>query len=89
MKYLSSFFRAGRFRDNNTSHISFSQNVHKLKESSFNKVLKQSFLTVSTAKNVDTFYEIAKDYKPSVRRFIMDDLMDAKIKSIVNWLKQD
>lgn len=89
MKYLSSFFRAGRFRDNNTSHISFSQNVHKLKESSFNKVLKQSFLTVSTAKNIDTFYEIAKDYKPSVRRFIMDDLMDAKIKSIVNWLKQD
>lgn len=90
LKYLGCFFRAGRFRDNNTAHMSFSQNVQKLKESGFNKVLKQqNFLVVSTAKNVDTFYEISKDYKPSVRKFIMDDLMDAKIKSIIDWVKQD
>ncbi|WP_200529749.1 hypothetical protein, partial [Klebsiella pneumoniae] len=89
VKYLGSFFRAGRFRDNNTSHITFSKNIPKLKESNFNKALRQGFLIVSTTKNVDTFYEIAKEYKPSVRKFIMDDLMDAKIKEIINWIKQD
>ncbi|HHB9143501.1 TPA: TIR domain-containing protein [Klebsiella pneumoniae] len=89
VKYLGSFFRAGRFRDNNTSHIAFSKNIPKLKESNFNKALRQGFLIVSTTKNVDTFYEIAKEYKPSVRKFIMDDLMDAKIKEIINWIKQD
>lgn len=89
VKYLGSFFRAGRFRDNNTAHITFSKNIPKLKESGFNKVLKQGFLIVSTAKNVDTFYEIEKEYKPSVRKFIMDDLMDAKIKEIIDWIRED
>ncbi|MBM6635068.1 TIR domain-containing protein [Leclercia adecarboxylata] len=89
VKYLGSFFRAGRFRDNNTAHITFSKNVSKLRENNFNKVLRQGFLVVFTTKNVDTFYEIAKEYKPSVRKFIMDDLMDAKIKDIINWLKED
>lgn len=89
VKYFGSFFRAGRFRDNNIAHITFSKTVPRLKESGFNKTLRQGFLVVSTTKNVDTFYEIAKEYKPSVRKFIMDDLMDAKVKDIVNWLKED
>lgn len=89
VKYLGSFFRAGRFRDNNTAHIIFSKNIPKLKENNFNKILRLGFLVVSTTKNVDTFYEIAKEYKPSVRKFIMDDLMDAKIKEIIDWIKED
>ncbi|UNH27853.1 ATP-binding protein [Moellerella wisconsensis] len=89
VKYLGSFFRAGRFRDNNTAHIAFSQNINKLKENNFNKTLRQGFLVVSTTKNVDTFYEIQKEYKASVRKFIMDDLMDSKIKDLIKWLKQD
>lgn len=88
LSFFGSFFRAGRFRDNNKSHINFSQGVNKLKENNFNKLLRQKFITISVSKTVDTFYEIQKDYKSSVRKFIMDDLMDAKIKSIIDWIKR-
>ncbi len=86
--FFSCFYRAGNFRDLKLEYISFSGYVDKLREREFNKVLKKGFVVLSVSKSVGKFYEINKEYKNSVRRFIMDGVEDLKIKEIIEWLKE-
>ncbi|WP_179995413.1 TIR domain-containing protein [Acinetobacter sp. YH16053] len=85
-KFLLSFFKGGRFRDNNKIHISFSQHIEKLKITNFNKFIAKDILQISVKKEVDTFYEINKIYRDSVRKFIMDGTEDFEIKEMIKWL---
>ncbi|WP_162271110.1 hypothetical protein [Morganella psychrotolerans] len=85
--FLSCFYRAGNFRDLKIEHISFSRHVDKLRESEFNKIIRAGFISVASEKVIGNFYEIHKDYRHSVRRFIMDGLEDLKIKKIIEWIK--
>jgi len=85
-KFLSSFFKGNRFRDNNKIHIYFSQHVEKLKVNNFNRLLAMNLIKVSVEKEVDTFYEINKDYKEAVRKFIMDGTEQFEIKKFIDWL---
>lgn len=88
IKFLGSFYRAGRFRDNKLAHIVFSQGTPRLRENEFDRLLRLNFLAVSVNKSVGVFYEITKEYKPSVRKLIMDDLMDVNMRNIFNWIKE-
>lgn len=85
-RFLSSFFKGGRFRDNNKIHIYFSQHVEKLKVNNFNRLLARNLIKISVEKEVDVFYEINKDYKECVRKFIMDGTEEYEISEFINWL---
>lgn len=45
-----------------------------------------NLIKVSVEKEVDTFYEINKDYKEAVRKFIMDGTEQFEIKKFIDWL---
>ncbi|GEM_PF-6243909 len=85
---LSCFYRAGNFRDLKKEHISFSLHVDKLRESEFNKVLRNGFIVIGSEKVIGNFYIINKEYRNSVRKFIMDGVEDSKIKDIIKWIKE-
>jgi len=86
--FFSCFYRAGNFRDIKIDYIAFSLHIEKLRENEFNKILKKGFIILSVSKSVGKFYEIHKDYRNSIRRFIMDGLEDYQIKSIIEWIKE-
>lgn len=82
-RFLHSFFRGDRFIDNRRQFIKFSSKVPGLAADKFDRLLAAGYFLHTKAKTVADFYEIAPDFKPSVRRFLSDGYPDARLKRFI------
>lgn len=87
-RFLGSFFRGDRFRDNNKMHIRTSNKVAGLGPDKINKIISMGYLKISTEKCVDIFYEVSELFQPSVRRFLANNYIDSKMAEFLNFVKQ-
>lgn len=87
-RFLGSFFRGDRFRDNNRTHIRTSNKVSGLSFEKINCIISAGYIRVSAEKNVDTFYEVSGHFQPSVRRFLNNNYLDAFMNEFLNIVKQ-
>lgn len=82
-RFLHSFFRGDRFIDNRRQFIKFSNKVPGLAADRFDRLLATGYFLHTKAKTVADFYEIAPDFKPSVRKFLSDGYPDARLKRFI------
>lgn len=87
-RFLGSFFRGDRFRDNNRIHIRTSNKVSGLSFERMNSIISAGYIRVSAEKNVDTFYEVAGHFQPSVRRFLDNNYLDSFMNEFLSLVKQ-
>jgi hypothetical protein len=86
-KFLHSFFKGDRFTDNNKAHIKFSIRVPGLADNKFDRLIGAGYITVKREKRVDTFYEIADSFRPSVRRLLTDNYPDSCMRKFFAFLR--
>ena len=86
-RFLHSFFRGDRFIDNKTAHIKFSTKVPGLAPDKFDRLVAAGYFPLAKAKTVAAFYEVAPDFKASVRKFLTDGYPDAKMKRFIAQLR--
>jgi hypothetical protein len=82
-RFFHSFFRGDRFIDNRREFIKFSNKVPGLAADKFDRLLAAGYLLHTKAKTVADFYEIAPEFKSSVRRFLSDGYPDARLKRFI------
>lgn len=82
-RFFHSFFRGDRFIDNRRQFIKFSNKVPGLAAENFDRLLAAGYFLHTKAKTVADFYEIAPEFKPSVRRFLSDGYPDARLKRFI------
>ena len=85
-KFLHSFFKGDRFIDNNKAHIKFSTRVPGLADNKFDRLIGAGYIAVKREKEVDTFYEIAQTFRPSVRRLLTDNYPDSSMRKFFAFL---
>lgn len=86
-KFLRSFFKSASFVDQKMMYMQFSGKVEKLSRRNFDALLRMGLIELQTEKNIDKFYIISDNYQDSVYRFLNDNFIDSKIKSLVDYLK--
>jgi hypothetical protein len=86
-RFLHSFFRGDRFVDNKRAHIKFSTKVPGLAPDKFDRLLSVGYFQLTKAKTIGDFYEIAPDFRASVRKFLTDGYPDGKIKRFIAQLR--
>lgn len=74
-------------RDNNKAHIKFSTRVPGLADNKFDRLIGAGYITVKREKEVDTFYEIANTFRPSVRRLLTDNYPDSSMRKFFAFLR--
>ncbi len=87
-KFLNSFFRGDRFRENNKVHIRFSNKVRGLAQDRFNRLLTNNYVSIKVEKEVDTFYEISQTFQESVRRFLVNNYADGQMRDFFSFIKE-
>lgn len=86
-KFLHSFFRGDRFIDNNRVHVRFSNKVPGLSDTKFDRLIANGYMQIKRVKEVDTFYEIADAFRPSVRRLLTNNYPDAMMKDFLQFIR--
>lgn len=86
-RFLNSFFRGDRFVENKRDYIKFSTKIPGLAPDKFDRLIASGFFYLTKAKTVADFYEVATDFKASVRKFLTDGYPDAKIKKFIAQLR--
>lgn len=86
-RFLHSFFRGDRFIDNKKPYIKFSNKVPGLALEKFDRLLAAGYFFLSKEKTVANFYEVAHDFKASVRKFLTDGYPDGKMKEFIAQLR--
>lgn len=86
-KFLNSFFRGDRFRENRKSLINFSSQVSALSGEKFNRLISNGYISIKSEKAIDTFYEIEGAFKESVRRYLSNNYVDAKLRKFLEFLR--
>lgn len=86
-KFLHSFFRGDRFIDNNRVHVRFSNKVPGLSDTKFDRLIANGYMQIKRVKEVDTFYEIADAFRPSVRRLLTNNYPDAMMKDFLLFIR--
>ena len=86
-KFLHCFFRGDRFTDNNRMHVKFSSKVPGLGDNKFDRLIANGYLRIKEKKEVDVFFEIVPDFRPSVRRFLSDNYPDARMKQFLGFIR--
>jgi hypothetical protein len=82
-RFWHSFFRGDRFIDNRRQFIKFSNKVPGLGQDKFDRLIAEGYFIHTKAKTVANFYEVAPEYKASVRKFLSDGYPDGKIKRFI------
>jgi hypothetical protein len=82
-RFLHSFFRGDRFVDNKIDYIKFSNKVPGLAFQNFDRLVANGYFKLTKEKTVASFYEVAQDFKASVRKFLTDGYPDGKMKKFV------
>lgn len=86
-KFLHSFFKGDRFIDNNRVHVRFSNKVPGLSDTKFDRLIANNYIQIKRVKEVDTFYEIAGAFQPSVRRLLTNNYPDAMMKEFLLFVR--
>lgn len=86
-RFLNSFFRGDRFIDNKRSYIKFSNKVPGLAPEKFDRLIAAGYFNLTKEKTVANFYEVAHDFKDSVRKFLTDGYPDGKVKKFVTQVR--
>lgn len=86
-RFLHSFFRGDRFIDNKREYIKFSNKVSGLAPDKFDRLLAAGYFNLAKEKTVANFYEVAHDFKASVRKFLTDGYPDGRIKKFVTQVR--
>ncbi|WP_432258274.1 TIR domain-containing protein [Cupriavidus sp. TMH.W2] len=86
-RFLHSFFRGDRFIDNKASHIKFSNKVPGLASDKFDRLVASGWVVLVKEKTIARFYEISSDFKPSVRKYLVDGYPDARMKQFFSSLR--
>lgn len=86
-KFLRSFFKGVSFVDQKMMYMQFSGKVEKLGRRNFDSLVRMGLIELLVEKSVDKFYVISDVYQDSVHRFLNDNFIDGKIKSLVDYLK--
>ena len=86
-KFLHCFFKGDRFIDNRKIHIKFSGKIPGLADNKFDRLIIEKYIIVKRVKEIDTFYEIADNFKPSVRRLLTDNYPDALMKRFFAYIR--
>lgn len=85
-KFLRSFFKGSSFTDQKMMYMQFSGKVEKLGRRHFDYFLRIGMINLDAVKTVDKFYVVADNYQDSVHRFLNDNFIDAKMRSVVDYL---
>lgn len=86
-KFLHSFFKGDRFTDNNMAHIRFSTKVPGLAEKKFDRIISAAYIALKCKKEIDTFYEVAGSFRPSVRKLLVDNYPDSTMRKFFVFLR--
>jgi len=86
-RFLHSFFRGDRFIDNKMEYIKFSTKVPGLSSEKFDRLLAAEYFHIAKSKTVAVFYEIAPDFKSSVRKFLTDGYTDGRMRKFIAQLQ--
>lgn len=79
-RFFHSFFRGDRFIENRRQFIKFSNKVPGLAADKFDRLLAAGYFLHTKAKTVADFYEVAPQFRQSVRKFLSDGYPDAQLK---------
>ncbi|WP_175421862.1 TIR domain-containing protein [Stenotrophomonas maltophilia] len=85
-KFWRSFYRGNRFVDNRIEFIKFSSKVPGIAKGNFNRLVASGYFVHTKAKVVADFYEIAPEYKSSVRKFLSDGYPDGKMRKFISFV---
>jgi hypothetical protein len=85
-KFLRSFFRGDRFVDTKPLHIKFSNKVAGLADNRFSRIVAEGYLRLKVEKEIAKFYEIDESFRPSVRKLLMDNYIDARMHRFFRFL---
>lgn len=86
-KFFRSFFKGVSFIDQKTMYVQFSGKIEKLGRRNFDYFLKSGVLELYQEKNVDKFYVVSATYQDSVYKFLNDNFVDVKIKTVIEYLR--
>ncbi|MCK9608008.1 MAG: TIR domain-containing protein [Methylomonas sp.] len=86
-RFLNSFFKGDRFVDNKMDYIKFSNKVPGLARQSFDRLVVNGYFKLTKEKTVANFYEVAPDFKASVRKFLTDGYPDGKMKKFITIVR--
>lgn len=85
-RFFRSFYKGASFIDQKLMYMQFSGKVDKLSKRNFDSLLRMNILKVAVVKNIDKFYVVSDEYQDSVFKFLNDNFVDAKIKSLIDYL---
>jgi len=85
-KFLRSFFKGVSFIDQKMMYMQFSGKIDKLSRRNFDTLIRMGVIDLQVVKNVDKFYVVSEHYQDSVHRFLNDNFIDGKMKSLVEYL---
>lgn len=85
-KFLRSFYKGASFIDQKLMYMQFSGKVERLSKRNFDSFIRMGILRLAVVKNVDKFYVVSDDYQESVFKFLNDNFIDGKIKSLIDYL---
>lgn len=86
-KFFRSFFKGVSFIDQKMMYMQFSGKIDKLSRRNFDTLIRMGIIDLQVVKNVDKFYVVSESYQDSVHRFLNDNFIDGKMKTLVEYLK--
>ncbi|MBX8500537.1 MULTISPECIES: SEFIR domain-containing protein [Pseudomonas syringae group] len=87
-KFFRSFYKGASFVDQKLMYVQCSVKLEKLSARNFDSFIKMGVLDLAVVKNVDKFYVVSGKYQGSVFKFLNDNFMDEKIRSIINYIME-
>lgn len=86
-KFLGSFYSGDRFGDKRIDFIKYSNKVPGLAVDRFTRLVAKGYFNLAKSKTIGDFYEVAPNFKPSVRKFLSDGYPDAEIKQFIAFVR--
>ena len=87
-KFFRSFYKGASFVDQKVMYMQFSGKLERLSKRNFDSFLRMGILEVAVKKNIDNFYIVTAEYQDSVFKFLNDNFIDKKIKTIIDYLME-
>lgn len=86
-KFLGSFFAGDRFIEKRTDFIKYSNKLPGLAQDRFSRLVAEDYFFLAKSKNSGDFYEVATNFRQSVRKYLSNNYPDAKIKRFIEFVK--
>ncbi|MFM0323888.1 hypothetical protein [Caballeronia glebae] len=76
-------FPGDRFIDKRLDYIKYSSKLRGLAADKFARLVAEGYFVLMKDKTIGKFYEVAPQFKPSVRKFLSDNYPDGRIKRFI------